>query len=407
MFYVSRGRVPHKRHTQFRARDGSPYAEELFGAEGLEGRSSLLYHLVPPTQVRRIEPVGATALEQADDGVHRHRLIDTRSLPAKGDAITGRVPLFFNADVTLGVVRPADAMPETVFYRNGEADELLFVHEGKGLFDSIFGSLRYGPGDYLVIPIGTTWRLAPDQAFEQRVLWLECTSTLEPPERYRNDYGQLLEHSPYSQRDIRVPRAVPPRREDGEFRVHVKARGRRTAYHYTNHPFDLVGWDGYLWPYAFNIGDFAPIGGRAQQPSPVHQTFQAHNLAVGSFVPRRSDDGPPASAAPYSHSSATRDEVIYYVAGDFTSRRWIDVSSFTLHPAGIPHGPRPGTIEASMGNEAIDELAVMVDTSRPLRLTKQAVDLEDPRYPYSWLPAAEAPGERAAHAERDPEASPD
>jgi homogentisate 1,2-dioxygenase len=407
MFYVSRGRVPHKRHTQHRARDGSLYAEELFGVEGFVGRCSLLYHRVPPTRTHRIEPLGETRLEEADDGVHRHRLINSADLPPKGDVVTGRVPLFFNSDVTLGVVRPAEPMPETVFYRNGEADELLFVHEGKGLFDSVFGRLRYGPGDYIVIPIGTTWRLAPDDGSPQRLLWLECPSEIEPPKRYRNDYGQLLEHSPYSQRDIRVPRAVPARTEEGEFRVHVKARGRRTAYHYSSHPFDVVGWDGYLWPYIFNIGDFEPITGRVHQPPPVHQTFQAHNFVVCSFVPRKFDYHPWAIPAPYNHSNINSDEVIYYVAGNFMSRRGVEIASFTLHPAGIPHGPHPGTVEASIGKEATEELAVMVDTFHPLKITKQAAALEDARYPYSWLPPEDAHGEARELHERGPEAFPD
>ncbi len=407
MFYVSRGKVPHKRHTQYRSRGGSLYAEELFGVEGFVGRSSLLYHAVPPTRTHRVAAIGPVTLDEADDGVHRHRLIDTAGLPAHGDAITGRVPLFFNADVTVGVVRPADPMPETVFYRNGEADEMLFIHEGKGLFDSVFGPLRYGPGDYLVIPIGTTWRLAPDEGSAQRHLWLECPSELEPPKRYRNEYGQLLEHSPYSQRDIRVPKTVPARTDVGEFRIHVKARGRLTAYHYASHPFDLVGWDGYLWPYAFNIADFEPITGRVHQPPPVHQTFQAHNFVVCSFVPRKFDYHPRAIPAPYYHSNINSDEVIYYVAGNFMSRRGVGVASFTLHPAGIPHGPHPGTVEASIGKEATEELAVMVDTFRPLRLTKRALALDDARYPYSWLPSADAPAEAEALAQRGPEAFPD
>ncbi len=327
MFYVSRGRVPHKRHTQFRTREGALYAEELFGVEGFVGRSSLLYHRVPPTQTNRIEPLGGVVLEEADDGIHRHRLINTAGVPPKGDVVTGRIPLFFNADLTFGVVRPAEPMPETVFYRNGEADELLYVHEGSGLFDSVFGQLRYGPGDYLVIPIGTTWRLAPDAGSSQRMLWLECPSEIEPPKRYRNEYGQLLEHSPYSQRDIRVPKTVPARTDEGQFRVHVKARGRRTAYHYASHPFDVVGWDGYLWPYAFNIADFEPITGRVHQPPPVHQTFQAHNFVVCSFVPRKFDYHPLAIPAPYNHSNINSDEVIYYVAGNFMSRRGVEVAS--------------------------------------------------------------------------------
>ena len=407
MFYVARGAVPPKRHTQHRSPDGALYAEELFGVEGFVGRSSLLYHVTPPTQTHQVEAVSEVRLEEADDGVHRHRLTKTGGVLPRGDAITGRIPLYFNSDVVMGIVRPAEAMPDTLFYRNGEADEMLFVHEGEGLFDSVFGPLRYGPGDYIVIPIGTTWRLVPDAGSSQRMLWLACPSELEPPKRYRNEYGQLLEHSPYSQRDIRVPDAAPPRTDSGEFVVHVKVRGRITAYHYRHHPFDLVGWDGYLWPYIFNIGDFEPITGRVHQPPPVHQTFQARNFVVCSFVPRMFDYHPLAIPAPYNHSNINSDEVIYYVAGNFMSRRGVDISSFTVHPAGIPHGPHPGTAEASIGKARTEELAVMVDTFHPLRLTRQAAELDDPAYPYSWLPPQDGGEEASELAGRGPEAFPD
>ena len=323
MFYVSRGNVPPKRHTQHRAPDGSLYAEELFGVEGFTGRSSLLYHLVPPTRTHKVEPVGdgPAPLEEADDGYHHHRLIDSAAVPPSGDAVTGRIPLFFNSDVVMGVVRPATAMPDGVFYRNGEADEMLFVHEGSGLLDTVFGPIPYGPGDYLVLPIGTTWRLEPDAGVDQRMLYLECPSELEAPKRYRNDYGQLLEHSPFSQRDIRVPGDAPPSTDEGDFVVQVKMRSRLTAYHYRTHPFDVVGWDGYLWPFAFSIADFEPITGRVHQPPPVHQTFAARNFVVCSFVPRKFDYHPLAIPAPYNHSNINSDEVIYYVAGNFMSRR--------------------------------------------------------------------------------------
>ena len=321
MFYAARGNIPPKRHTQHRASDGSLYAEELFGVEGFTGRSSLLYHLVPPTRTHRIEPAGEIVIEEADDGYHHHRLIDAVGVEPTGDAVTGRIPLFFNSDVVMGVVRPATEMPDGTFYRNGAADEMLFVHEGEGLMHTVFGPLRYGPGDYLVLPIGTTWRLDPDAGSAQRMLYLECPSEIEPPKRYRNDYGQLLEHSPYSQRDIRLPAAVPPRTDGGEFQVLVKMRDRLTAYHYAHHPFDVVGWDGYLWPFAFNIGDFEPITGRVHQPPPVHQTFAARNFVVCSFVPRKFDYHPLAIPAPYNHSNINSDEVIYYVAGNFMSRR--------------------------------------------------------------------------------------
>ena len=409
MFYVARGNVPPKRHTQHRAPDGSLYAEELFGVEGFTGRSSLLYHLVPPTRTHFVEPVRRVTLEEADDEAHRHRLVNTAGVELTGDAVTGRLPLFFNTDVVMGVVRPAEAMPAGRFYRNGQADEMLYVHEGSGLLNTIFGQLRYGPGDYLVLPIGTTWRLDPDDAVAQRMLWLECPSEIEPPKRYRNDYGQLLEHSPYHQRDIRMPDWMEPRDDAGDFVIDVKVRDRITAYHYRHHPFDLVGWDGYLWPFAFNIGDFEPITGRVHQPPPVHQTFQARNFVVCSFVPRLFDYHPLSIPAPYNHSNINSDEVIYYVAGNFMSRRGVAISSFTLHPAGIPHGPHPGTAEASIGKARTEELAVMVDTFHPLRITRQAAALDDPRYPYSWLPPEGDAAEEAARdlAARGPEAFPD
>ncbi len=409
MFYLQRGQVPHKRHTQFRKPDGGLYAEELFGVEGFSGKASLLYHVTPPTQTHRIEKVRDVALEpwtEDEAGPHRHHLINSSGVPIAGDAVSGRIPLFYNADVTFGVVRPAAAMDH--FYRNGEMDEMFYVHDGHGTLETVFGPIEYGPGDYLVIPIGTTYRVVPG-ADEQRMLWLECPSHIEAPKRYRNEYGQMLEHAPYCERDIRPPAEMAPHAETGDFVVEVKKGGRMTAYHYAFHPFDLVGWDGYLYPFAFNIGDFEPITGRVHQPPPVHLTFQPRNFVVCSFVPRKFDYHPLAIPAPYNHRNINSDEVIYYVAGNFMSRRGVEISSFTVHPAGIPHGPHPGTVEASIGKEATEELAVMIDTFHPLRLTRQAGELDDPRYPFSWLPPTEA--DAAAHAaelaDRGPEAFPD
>jgi homogentisate 1,2-dioxygenase len=407
MYYVQHGSVPPQRHTQHRSPDGGLYAEELFGVEGFTGRSSLLYHLVPPTRTHRVEHVRPVEFVAADDGLHRHRLIKTGGVAADGDAVTGRVPLFFNRDVAMGVVRPAEPMAPGTFYRNGVADEMLYVHGGSGVCDTVFGPLRYGPGDYLVLPIGTTWRLDPDEGSEQRMLWLEAPSEIEPPKRYRNEYGQLLEHAPYYQRDIHAPEDVEPRDETGDFVIHVRTADRVTAYHYHHHPFDLIGWDGYLWPFRFNIGDFQPITGRVHQPPPVHQTFQARNFVVCSFVPRKFDYHPLAIPAPYNHSNINSDEVIYYVAGNFMSRRGVDISSFTVHPAGIPHGPHPGTAEASIGKEGTEELAVMVDTFNPLSITREAMELDDGAYPYSWLPPEDAAGEATELASRGPEAFPD
>ncbi len=284
----------------------------------------------------------------------------------------------------------------TRFYRNGEADEMLFVHEGRGTLETIFGPIEYGPGDYLVIPIGTTYRVIPAEGEAQRMLWVESPSAIVPPKRYRNDFGQLLEHSPYCERDLRPPAEMDAHTEAGDFVIEVKTRGRVTAYHYQHHPFDLVGWDGHLWPFAFNISDFEPITGRVHQPPPVHLTFQPRNYVICSFVPRKFDYHPLAIPAPYNHSNINSDEVIYYVAGNFMSRRGVDISSFTVHPAGIPHGPHPGTVEASIGKEATEELAVMIDTFHPLTLTRQAGEMEDPAYPFTLAARRVTPRPRPA-----------
>jgi homogentisate 1,2-dioxygenase len=375
--------------------------------EGFTGRSSLLYHLVPPTRTHKIERVREIRNEAVDDGVHRHRLVKTSAVAATGNIVDGRVPLFFNNDVLMGVARPTDPLPENTFYRNGEADEMLFVHEGSGTFESNFGPMSYGPGDYIVIPIGTTWRLAQDEGVDHRLLYVESPSEIVPPKRYRNDWGQLLEHSPFSQRDIRAPEDVAVHEQAGEFVIWVRVRGRITAYHYQHHPFDVVGWDGFLWPFIFNIGDFEPITGRVHQPPPVHQTFAGRNYVVCSFVPRKFDYHPLSIPAPYNHSNINSDEVIYYVAGNFMSRRGVEISSFTVHPAGIPHGPHPGTVEASIGKERTEELAVMVDTFHPLNITREAARLDDESYPYSWLPPDDADDHARELSERGPEAFPD
>jgi len=375
--------------------------------EGFTGRSSLLYHIVPPTRTHRIERVRELHNEAMDDGVHRHRLVKTGGVPLGGNIVEARVPLFFNSDVLIGVVRPTEGLPANTFYRDSQGDEMLFVHEGTGVFESNFGPMKYGPGDYIVIPIGTTWRLNQDKGVDHRILYVESPTEIVPPKRYRNEWGQLLEHSPFSDRDIRVPDEAPAHDESGDFVTWVLARNKLTAYHFHHHPLDVVGWDGYLYPFIFNIGDFEPITGRIHQPPPVHQTFAGHNYVVCSFVPRKFDYHPLAIPAPYNHSNINSDEVIYYVAGNFMSRRGVDISSFTLHPAGIPHGPHPGTVEASIGKEGTEELAVMVDTFHPLNLTRAATRLEDESYPYSWLPSDDETSETRELTERGPEAFPD
>jgi len=383
MYYFKLGKIPHKRHTQFRQPDGSLYHEELMGLRGFTGNKSLLYHLRPPTQVRQIERGCDVDKPYADQGPLRHRLLRTAQLSPSGDAIQGRVLLMGNDDVTISVVRPQQ--PMHYWYRYAHGDEVIFVHEGTGTLESQFGTLRYGRGDYLVIPTGVIWRMLPDASIDQRMLIVESSGGhIEPPRRYVNSYGQFLESAPYSERDLRPPDELVTHDEEGEFEVRVKARGHIARYVYPHHPLDVVGWDGHLWPFAFNISDFEPITGRVHQPPPVHQTFDGPGFVVCSFVPRLFDYHPLAIPAPYNHSNVDSDEVIYYVDGDFMSRRGIESASFTVHPNGIPHGPHPGTYEGSIGKSRTDELAVMVDTFRPLKLTTQAVAVEDETYPMSW-----------------------
>ena len=383
-FYFKLGTIPHKRHTQFRQPDGSLYHEEVMGLRGFSGNKSLLYHVRPPTQVRQIELACKADVPYAEQGPLRHRLLRTADLPAHGDAINGRVPLLANEDVSISVARPTDSM--SYWYRYAHGDEVIFVHEGAGTFESQFGIITYGRGDYLVIPTGVIWRLLPDAGVEHRLLIVESSGGhIEPPRRYVNPYGQFLESAPYAERDIRPPEKLVTHDRTGDFEVRVKARGHITRYHYAHHPLDVVGWDGHLWPFAFNIGDFEPITGRVHQPPPVHQTFEGPGFVLCSFVPRLFDYHPLSIPAPYNHSNVDSDEVIYYVDGNFMSRRGIQSASFTVHPNGIPHGPHPGAYEGSIGKTHTDELAVMVDTFRPLKLTTHAVKVEDEQYPFSWL----------------------
>jgi homogentisate 1,2-dioxygenase len=304
--------------------------------------------------------------------------------------VRGRKPILGNNDVVLYLARPTEAMP--YYYKQAQGDDTLFIHDGTGVLESQFGHLRYGPGDYLVIPTGVIWRFVPDEGVEQRVLFIESFGHIDPPKRYINNYGQFLEHSPYCERDIRPPDELVTLDERGEYHVHVKARDTITRFTYTHHPFDVVGWDGHLWPYAFNIADFEPITGRVHQPPPVHQTFDGPGFVLCSFVPRLFDYHPLAIPAPYNHSNVDSDEVLYYVDGDFMSRKGIERASFTIHPNGIPHGPHPGTYEGSIGKEKTEEWAVMVDTFRPLYPTTYALEIEDPAYAKSWMPGIRAVG---------------
>ena len=383
-FYMRLGEIPQKRHVQFRKPDGGLYREQVMGTRGFSGIQSILYHINHPTEVRRVEDRGQLVRQWEEPGALRMRHFKTAGAPAGGDALTGRMVLLGNADVTLSTCRPTE--PMNYFYRNGEGDEVIFVHFGSGVLETNYGTLPYREGDYLVIPIGTTWRLVPDAGVEHRLLVIESMGPVETPRRYRNEHGQLLEHSPFSERDIRPPQQLVTHDEKGEYEVRVRAHNRLTSFYFDFHPCDVAGWDGYLYPWAFNIDDFEPITGRIHQPPPVHQTFQGPGFVICSFVPRLFDYHPQAIPVPYNHSNVDSDEVLYYVRGNFMSRRGIEQSSITLHPSGIPHGPHPGTVEASLGKDRTEELAVMLDTFRPLQVAQAAHGFEDPNYQYSWLP---------------------
>lgn len=384
MYYYKLGNLPHKRHTQFRQADGSLHHEEVMGVHGFSGIQSILYHLRPPTQIRSMEVVCQVDMSYEATGPLRHRHFKTAATRVGGDLIASRTPMMGNTDVVLYTARPDQTM--SYWYKHGQGDDVIFVHEGTGELESQYGVLRYRPGDYLVIPAGVMWRIIPTAAVPQRFLYVESFGHVTPPRRYLNNFGQFLENSPYCERDIRPPDELVTHDEHGEFHLHVKSRGQITRFTYDHHPLDVVGWDGHLWPFAFNIEDFEPITGRVHQPPPVHQTFDGPGFVLCSFVPRLFDYHPLSIPAPYNHSNVDSDEVLYYVEGNFMSRKGIERASITVHPNGIPHGPHPGTYEGSIGKQRTEELAVMVDTFRPLQITRHAAELEDPAYPTSWLP---------------------
>lgn len=383
--YHRLGEIPPKRHTQFRKADGSLYAEEVFGTEGFSGSYSILYYHYPPTAVTKIEPLPAQTPEPWHEGVQRHHHLKTAALPRRGDAVQGRQILMYNQNVHIGVAKPAQEM--SYFYRDGDSDLLYFVHQGSGVLESVFGSLPFHEGDYIVIPRGTTFRFVVSSYSDADgavFLTTEARGTIEPPRRYLNGQGQLLEHSPYCERDIRRPEELITHTEHGEFAVHVKVGDLLTCYWYAHHPLNVVGWDGCAYPWILNIHDFEPITGRVHQPPPVHQTFQGPEFVVCSFVPRKLDYHPLSVPVPYNHSNIDSDEMLYYVNGNFGSRRGIEEASITLHPRGIPHGPQPGMVEKSLGAERTEEMAVMIDTFHPLTFTTVAQGIDDPGYPYSW-----------------------
>lgn len=382
------GKVPHKRHTQFRRPDGELYNEEVVGAEGFSGISSICYHIHPPTLVERIEDPVPFDIAYADKDFLRHRHVKGFEVEQGGDWLSSRQYMMGNDDVQLALCSPTESMD--YFYRNATSDELIYVHDGEGVLESIFGRLEFTQGDYVHVPRTVTHKWHFEGRKAPRLLVIEASSEIRFPKRYMNQFGQLLEHSPFCERDVRPPTELITIDERGEFEVRIKKHGYLHRYIMRYHPFDVVGWDGYMYPYALSIKDFEPVTGRVHQPPPVHQTFAARNFVVCSFVPRLFDYHPDAIPAPYHHSNIDSDEVLYYAEGDFMSRKGVGRGSFTLHPGGIPHGPHPGTVEASIGKAGTEELAVMVDTFRPLHLTQAALDVEDAEYAYSWKPEIHA-----------------
>jgi homogentisate 1,2-dioxygenase len=381
-FYHKLGHIPHKRHTQFRKSDGSLYQEQVLGVKGFSGIQSILYHAYPPTELKHTESLGAATVDYLPDGPLHHRLFKTRTVPRGGDPVNGRRVLLGNANVTMAVARPTDNMD--YHYRNGQAHELYWVHTGEGILHSQYGSLPFSSGDYLNIPISTTWRMEL-KGDDHRMLVFESGHDFEFPKRYRNEYGQLLEHSPFCERDIRVPEQLEIHDQRGEFEVRVKARNQLHRHILAHHPLDVVGWDGYLYPFAFNIYDFEPITGRIHQPPPIHQTWEGWNFVICSFMPRLFDYHPQAIPAPYNHANVNSDEVLYYAEGNFMSRKGVEQCDISLHPSGLPHGPHPGAVEASIGKAGTKEVAVMIDTFHPLHVTPFMAECEDERYAYSWV----------------------
>ncbi len=380
--YHKLGSIPHKRHTQFRKPDGSLYSEQLFSTEGFSDDYSLLYHCHPPTQIIKTEPQQDVSPQIAEEKMLKHRSFEGFHIKPAADYLESRVPVLVNNDCHIVLAAPQQSMT-SYFYKNADADELIFVHEGTGKVITQYGQLPFSYGDYIILPRGTIYQIHFDTP-ANRLFIVESFTPLRYPKRYMSKYGQLMEHSPYCERDIRPPQDLLTYDEKGDFLIRAKKKGVLYGLHYGTHPFDVVGWDGCCYPYIFSIHDFEPMTGRVHLPPPTHQTFETNSFVVCSFVPRLYDYHPLAIPAPYNHSNIDSDEVIYYVDGDFMSRKSVTRGMITLHPAGIPHGPHPGAVEKSIGAKETKELAVMVDTFRPLMLTKQALGIENQDYVMSW-----------------------
>ena len=380
--YYTLGKIPLKRHTQFRKPDGGLYSEQLFSTEGFSDDYSLLYHCHPPTQIIKTEPQIDVSPIIAEEKMLQHRCFEGFNLKPGGEFLDSRIPVLVNSDCHIVLAAPTSGTKD-YFYKNTDADEMIFVHEGSGTVKTQYGELPFGYGDYIVLPRGTIYQIEFNDE-KNRLFIVESFTPLRYPKRYMSKFGQLMEHAPYCERDIRKPQDLKTYDEHGDFLIRAKKKGMLYGLHYGTHPFDVVGWDGCCYPYIFSIHDFEPITGRVHQPPPVHQTFETNAFVVCSFVPRLYDYHPNAIPAPYNHSNIDSDEVIYYVDGDFMSRKNVTRGMITLHPAGIPHGPHPGAVEKSIGAKETKELAVMVDTFRPLMLTKQALEIENGDYIMSW-----------------------
>ena len=382
-FYHKLGDIPNKRHTVFKSDDGKHRYEELFGTIGFVGMSSLVYHTQRPTQVKEVLKKENIQPEIAVENNIKSRLLKGFDLPKGTNYLKSRTPILINNDCHISLAAPSESMTEN-FYKNTDADELIFIHKGSGKLKTMLGNLDFSYGDYLLIPRGIIYQIEFNDD-NNRLFIVESFHPMYTPKRYRNHFGQLLEHSPYCERDIRRPKDLITKDEKGDFLIMIKKQGMMHHVVYGAHPFDVVGWDGYNYPYAFSIHDFEPITGRIHQPPPVHQTFETDAFVVCSFCPRLYDYHPDSIPAPYNHSNIDSDEVLYYVDGDFMSRNHVEKGYISLHPAGIPHGPHPGAMERSIGQKETQELAVMVDTFKPLKLTKAAMNLDDGEYYKSWI----------------------
>jgi homogentisate 1,2-dioxygenase len=384
MHYYKLGHIPPKRHTQYRKPDGSLFHEEVFSTEGFSNLYSILYHHHAPTQIVQVEAPFSVKPDIVPNEQLKHRSFNGFQVKPEKDYLKSRTAVLVNDECKISLAAPSSGMHD-YFFKNADADEIIFVHEGTGILRTMYGLLPFAYGDYLYIPRGTTYQMSFEDA-NNRLLIVESTSAIVPPKRYRNEFGQLLEHAPFCERDIRKPEVLETHDAQGEFLFYIKKQDLVYPYYYLNHPFDVAGWDGYVYPYAFSIHNFEPITGRIHQPPPVHQTFATRSFVICSFVPRLFDYHPQAIPAPYNHSNIDSDELLYYVDGDFMSRKHVEKGMLTLHPAGIPHGPHPGTVEKSIGAKETRELAVMIDTFKPLYITQKALEIENPDYHKSWLP---------------------